>query len=138
MALMKFRRSAVPAKVPSITDLALGEIAINTYDGKLFLKKDNGTQSVVEIGGGGGGGSGTVTSVSGTGSVSGLTLSGTVTTSGSLTLGGTLALTSGDITTGLGFTPYNATNPSGYTSNVGTVTSAVSYTHLTLPTKRIV
>lgn len=36
-------------------------------------------------------GSGTVTSVSGTGSVNGITLSGTVTTSGSLTLGGTLS-----------------------------------------------
>jgi hypothetical protein len=32
-------------------------------------------------------------------------------------------LTSGQITTGLGFTPYNATNPNGYTSNTGTVTS---------------
>jgi len=36
-------------------------------------------------------GSGTVTSIGGTGTVNGLTLSGTVTTSGSLTLGGTLA-----------------------------------------------
>lgn len=36
--------------------------------------------------------SGTVTSVSGTGTVSGITLSGTVTSSGSLTLGGTLDL----------------------------------------------
>jgi hypothetical protein len=34
---------------------------------------------------------GTVTSVGGTGTVNGLTLSGTVTTSGNLTLGGTLA-----------------------------------------------
>lgn len=57
---------------------------------------------------------GTVTSVSGTGTVSGLTLSGTVTTSGNLTLGGSLSLTSGQITTGLGYTPYNSTNPSGY------------------------
>jgi hypothetical protein len=57
---------------------------------------------------------GTVTSVSGTGTVSGLTLSGTVTSSGSLTLGGTLTLTSGQVTTALGFTPYNSTNPSGY------------------------
>jgi hypothetical protein len=40
---------------------------------------------------GGGGGSGTVTSVSGTGSVNGISLSGTVTSSGSLTLGGTLS-----------------------------------------------
>ena len=38
--------------------------------------------------------SGTVTSVSGTGSVNGLTLTGTVTSSGSLTLGGTLDLSS--------------------------------------------
>jgi len=65
---------------------------------------------------------GTVTSVGGTGTVSGLTLTGTVTSSGNLTLGGTLTLTSGNITTGLGFTPYNATNPAGYTTNTGTVT----------------
>ena len=41
----------------------------------------------------GSGGSGTVTSVSGTGTVSGLTLTGTVTSSGSLTLGGNLSIT---------------------------------------------
>lgn len=39
---------------------------------------------------------GTVTSVVGTGTVSGLTLTGTVTTSGNLTLGGTLAVTPSD------------------------------------------
>ena len=66
---------------------------------------------------------GTVTSVSGTGTVSGLTLSGSVTTTGNLTLGGTLSLTGGQVTTALGFTPYNVTNPSGYTANTGTVTS---------------
>ena len=60
-----------------------------------------------------GGNAGTVTSVSVTGTVSGLTLTGTVTSSGDLTLGGTLALTSANVTTGLGFTPYNATNPEG-------------------------
>jgi len=59
---------------------------------------------------------GTVTSVSGTGTVSGLTLSGTVTSSGNLTLGGTLVLTSGQVTTALGYTPYDNTNPNGYTS----------------------
>jgi hypothetical protein len=31
-------------------------------------------------------------------------------------------ITSGNVTTALGFTPYNSTNPSGYTSNTGTVT----------------
>jgi len=59
-------------------------------------------------------GTGTVTSVTGTGTVSGLTLSGTGTTAVTLTLGGVIALNSGDITSGLGFTPYNATNPAGY------------------------
>ena len=44
------------------------------------------------IGAGTGNGNGTVTSVGGTGTVSGLSLSGTVTTSGNLTLGGTLAV----------------------------------------------
>jgi hypothetical protein len=64
---------------------------------------------------------GTVTSVGGTGTVSGLTLSGTVTTTGNLTLGGTLSLTSGNVTTALGFTPYNATNPSGYITSAGSI-----------------
>jgi hypothetical protein len=36
---------------------------------------------------------------------------------------GVISLTSGNVTGALGFTPYNATNPSGYTTNVGTVTS---------------
>jgi hypothetical protein len=74
---------------------------------------------------------GTVTSVGGTGTVSGLTLSGTVTSSGNLTLGGTLSLTSGQVTTALGYTPYNATNPNGYTSNTGTVTSIATTAPLT-------
>lgn len=39
-------------------------------------------------------------------------------------------LTSGQVTTALGYTPYNSTNPSGYTSNTGTVTSV----SLSLPT----
>lgn len=39
-------------------------------------------------------------------------------------------ITSGQVTTALGFTPYNATNPSGYTTNTGTVTSV----GMTVPT----
>jgi hypothetical protein len=89
-----------------------------------------------------GGNAGTVTSVSGTGTVSGLTLTGTVTSSGDLTLGGTLALTSTNVTTGLGFTPYNATNPAGYTafaepgifSGGGTPTLATGVTALEVRT----
>lgn len=50
---IKIKRSAVQGKIPATADLQLGELAVNTYDGKLFLKKDNGTEAVVEIGGGG-------------------------------------------------------------------------------------
>lgn len=48
--LVKLRRSAEPTKVPQTNQLELGELAINTYDGKLYLKKDDGTESIVEIG----------------------------------------------------------------------------------------
>lgn len=48
--VIKIKRSAVAAKVPATTDLALGELAMNTNDGKLFMKKNNGTDSIVEIG----------------------------------------------------------------------------------------
>lgn len=45
------KRSSTAAATPSAGSLTVGELAINTADGKVFTKKDNGT--VVEIGGGG-------------------------------------------------------------------------------------
>lgn len=45
------KRSAVPAKVPATTDLSLGELAINTYDGKVYIKKNDGSDAVVQVGG---------------------------------------------------------------------------------------
>lgn len=48
---IQVKRSAVADKVPTTSDLDLGEIAINTYDGKVYIKKDvSGTPSIVEIG----------------------------------------------------------------------------------------
>jgi hypothetical protein len=45
---IKIRRSATQGKTPTVNDLALGELAINTYDGKIFLKKSvNGAESIV-------------------------------------------------------------------------------------------
>jgi len=50
---IRIKRSAVPGKVPALGDLQLGELAINTYDGKAYLKKDvGGTESIVNVGGG--------------------------------------------------------------------------------------
>jgi hypothetical protein len=50
---IKIKRSAVEGKVPTTGDLDLGELALNTYDGKLYTKKDNGSPSIVELSGGG-------------------------------------------------------------------------------------
>jgi len=47
----RLKRSSVPDKVPTTEQLELGEVAINTYDGKVYIKKDNGTAAVVEVGG---------------------------------------------------------------------------------------
>lgn len=45
------KRSATQGNVPTTAQLELGEIAINTYDGKVFIKKSvAGTPSIVEVG----------------------------------------------------------------------------------------
>ena len=48
------KRNAAGA-VPTTGQLALGEIAIDTLNGKLYIKKTDGGESIVEIGSGGGG-----------------------------------------------------------------------------------
>lgn len=88
MAEIKIKRSSVTGRVPTTSDLALGELAINTFDGKLFLKRNNGSDSIVEVG------AAAVASFN--------------------TRTGAVTLSSDDVTGALGFTPYNATNPSGY------------------------
>ena len=47
---IQLRRSAVTGNVPTTSQIDLGEIAINTYDGKVFIKKDDGTASIIEVG----------------------------------------------------------------------------------------
>jgi hypothetical protein len=44
------KRSSVQGNTPTTSDLQLGEIGINTYDGKIFIKKDAGTAEIVEVG----------------------------------------------------------------------------------------
>jgi hypothetical protein len=44
------KRSSVPGKSPTTSDLALGELALNTTDGNLFFKRDvSGTQSILSV-----------------------------------------------------------------------------------------
>lgn len=48
---IKLKRSAVPGKAPQTGDLDLGELALNTYDGKAYIKKSaDGVESIVEVG----------------------------------------------------------------------------------------
>ena len=52
-ANIKLKRSAVQSRVPTTSDLELGELGLNTYDGKVYMKKDDGTAAIVEVGGDG-------------------------------------------------------------------------------------
>ena len=46
---LKLRRSAVAGKVPDTSSLDFGELAINTYDGQLFLKKSGSEGQIVTV-----------------------------------------------------------------------------------------
>ena len=49
---IKLKRSASAGAVPGTSDVALGELALNTTDGKLYMKKSvSGSESIVEISG---------------------------------------------------------------------------------------
>ena len=47
---IRLKRSAVAGKAPQTTDLELGELAVNTYDGKLYLRRNDGTDAILEVG----------------------------------------------------------------------------------------
>jgi hypothetical protein len=46
---VQLKRSALSGKVPDTSSLALGEIAINTYDGKIYFKKSGSVESIQGI-----------------------------------------------------------------------------------------
>jgi hypothetical protein len=48
---LKLRRSAVPGRIPSTSSLDFGEIALNTYDGLVFIKKSGSAgEEIVTLG----------------------------------------------------------------------------------------
>jgi len=53
------KNSNTLGKIPLVSDLDLGEVGINTTDGRIFIKKDNGVESIVEVGANSGGGTST-------------------------------------------------------------------------------
>lgn len=133
--VIKIKRSAVASKVPTTGDLQLGELAINTFDGKLYTKKDNGTASIVEIGGSSTG----VTSFSA--GTTGLTPSSA--TTGAVTLAGTLAVANGGtgVTTSTGSgsnvlsTSPTLVTPLLGTPTSGTLTNCTGYTFANIASK---
>ena len=126
------KRSSVSGKAPTTAQLSLGELALNTYDGKIFLKKSVlGVDSIVEIGAlsitgdatGSGNGSITLT-LANSGVTAGTYPKVTVDAKGRVTSGSSLAasdipaldwskITSGKPTTvsGYGITDASAINP---------------------------
>ena len=48
--IIKLKRSSTADAEPTVAQLALGEVAINTYDGKMYIKKDDGTEEIIEVG----------------------------------------------------------------------------------------
>ena len=106
------KRSNTPGKVPTTTQLSLGEISLNTYDGKLFFKKNNGADAIVELGQqtfvgdvtGSGNGNVTLT-ISNSGVTAGTYTKVTVNSKGQVTTG--TSLISSDVTGALGFIPAN-------------------------------
>lgn len=98
----KLKQSAVAGKVPTTSQLALGELAVNTTDGKLFLKKSvSGVESVVDL----------TAAAAGVSSYNGRT--------------GAVTETSADITGALGFTPARGTGNAGTASLNSIIASGV-------------
>ena len=47
---LKLKRSAVLGRIPTTASLDLGELAINTVDGKIYFKQDSGSlQTILEL-----------------------------------------------------------------------------------------
>src|SRR6056300_1541334 len=91
---IKLKRTSVQGKTPTTSNLDLGELAINTYDGRIFFEKDvDGTLSIQEIlttdsdvtGSLNLNGAITASYINATGNISGSSFNGTGLLSGSIT-----------------------------------------------------
>lgn len=48
--LIQFKRSSTQNSVPAVSDLSVGELAVNTYHGRFYTEKNDGSAAVVEVG----------------------------------------------------------------------------------------
>lgn len=47
--IVKLKRTTIEGKVPSTSNLSVGELAINVYDGKVFLRKSGSVSGIDEV-----------------------------------------------------------------------------------------
>jgi len=47
--VVQLKRTETPGSVPTVTDIAVGELAVNLADGALYSKRTDG--SIIEVGG---------------------------------------------------------------------------------------
>ena len=47
--IIKLRRSTIEGKVPTTSSMVVGEVALNTYDGRAFLYKSGSAQSIEQL-----------------------------------------------------------------------------------------
>ena len=97
--IIKLKRTAVQGKIPTTSNLDLGELAINTYDGRIFFQKDvDGILSIQEILTTDSQTSGSF-NLTGAISASSLNISGDTTIDGNLVLGGNITIGDSDTDT---------------------------------------
>jgi len=48
-SIIRLKRSTTPGSAPTTSDLATGELAINVYDGKVFLRKSGSVDEIKEV-----------------------------------------------------------------------------------------
>jgi len=99
-SIVQLKRSALSGKVPGTGSLNLGELALNTYDGKIFFRRSGSTDTVQEV---------ITTNTTNTGSV---TITGTLTAA---SFSGSIAATNGVISGSSQLTLLNT-----FTSSVNT------------------
>lgn len=94
---IQLKRSALSGKVPDTGSLTLGELAINTYDGKIFFKKSGSIESIESIVTTNSTTTGSITLL-GTGSFSSLKVNNTLTVNHGETIVSGSALVTTDLT----------------------------------------
>lgn len=115
---LRLKRSAVPAQIPTTAQLELGEVAINTNDGKMYIKKDDGVAAIVEIGGAGGAASNTYKEAVRAATTANIALNGNVVLDGITTAAGERILVKNQTT---------ASNNGIYVASAGAWTRATDF-----------